>query len=384
MIPRHQEASIRNLMSIYPVVAITGPRQSGKTTLAKYLRPDLPYVSFENLDTRSYAHADPRAFLNNYEQGAIFDEIQRVPEILSYLQEKIDSNRIPGKFIITGSQNFSLAHHISQSLAGRVGTASLLPFSLNEISETSVFDAIFNGGYPMLHAQKVSPLIFYPNYIQTYLERDVRQIQNVENLGTFQTFLKLCAGRVGQLINMSSLAMDAGISPTTAKKWLNLLEASYIIFMLHPYHENFNKRLTKMPKLYFYDTGLACSLLGLEASSQIESHYLKGALFENLIILEILKGRLNRGLPHNLTFWRDKTGHEIDVIAEWGGSIHAMEIKLGSTLQETYLKNLKYFKTLAEGKKTITSYLLYTGTQTGAYLSTKLIPFSLFEDLFEL
>lgn len=297
---------LEKFSKLYPIVGITGPRQSGKTTLAKMLFKHLPYVSLENLDIRLQAHTDPRAFLAQYDNGAIFDEVQHAPELLSYLQGIVDESPAKGRYILTGSQNFSLNHHIAQSLSGRIGMTTLLPLSLSELGmPEDINTAIFEGGYPGLHNLKMYPLDFYPSYIQTYIERDVRQLKNIENFGRFQTFLKLCAGRVGQIINLTSLAQDCGISHTTARQWLNILEASYLIFFLQPFYQNFSKRLIKMPKLYFYDTGLACTLLGLEKATQLQTHYLKGALFENLVILEILKKRLNQGLPPNLYFWRD-------------------------------------------------------------------------------
>ena len=368
---------IQKLSHLYPIVGITGPRQSGKTTLAKLLFPHLPYVSLENFDIRQQAQGDPRAFLEHYKSGAIFDEVQHVPELLSYLQGVVDENPEKGRYVITGSQNFSLSATISQSLPGRIGMVTLLPLSLFELhNEQSVVSQIFRGGYPGLHQLHMEPLDFYPSYLQTYIERDVRQLKGIENLGRFQTFLKLCAGRIGQLVNFSSLAQDAGISHTTARQWLTLLEASYIAFTLQPYHENFNKRLTKMPKLYFYDTGLACTLLGLEKAEQVETHYLKGALFENLMVLEILKGRMNQGLPPHLYFWRDRTGHEVDLIGEWGGRIHAIEMKYGATFQEAYVKNLRYFIELSHqhSQVPLSSYLVYTGTQEGQFLDIALTP----------
>lgn len=366
---------IQKFATLYPVIGITGPRQSGKTTLARLLFPKLPYLSFENLDTRLQAQQDPRAFLTTYRNGALFDEVQHVPELLSYLQQIVDESSECGRYVITGSQNFALNAHITQTLAGRVGMITLLPLSLFELGDNmEPTDAIFKGGYPGLHKLRMNPTDFYPNYIQTYIERDARQIKSIENLGRFQTFLKLCAGRVGQLINFSALAQDAGISHTTAREWLTILEASYIIFTLQPYHQNFNKRLIKMPKLYFYDVGLACTLLGLEKEEQVENHYLKGALFENLVILEILKARINKGLPPNLYFWRNRTGHEVDLIGEWGGVIRAIEIKYGSTFQADYIKNLKYFMDLCKLKAKVASYLVYTGNQTCKHLEIELVP----------
>ncbi|WP_395462978.1 ATP-binding protein [Wolbachia endosymbiont of Cantharis cryptica] len=363
---------LERFSKLYPALGITGPRQSGKTTIAKTLFKYLPYVSLENIDTRFQAQNDPRAFLANYQQGAIFDEVQHVPELLSYLQEIADESPVKGRYVLTGSQNFALSHHVSQSLSGRIGMTTLLPLSLSELGvPININSAIFKGGYPGLHSLNMHPLDFYPSYIQTYIERDVRQLKNIENIGRFQTFLKLCAGRVGQILNLSSLAQDCGISHTTVRQWLNILEASYLIFFLQPFHQNFNKRLIKMPKLYFYDTGLACTLLGLEKESQLETHYLRGALFENLVVLEIFKRRLNQGLPTNLYFWRDRTGHEVDLLAEWGGNIHAIEIKVGSTFQSDFIKNVQYFCELSQIAK---GYLIYTGQQNGSHAKVKLVP----------
>lgn len=373
---------LEKFAQLYPIIGITGPRQSGKTTLARLVFAHLPYVSLENLDIRSQAQADPRAFLQQYSNGAIFDEIQHVPDLLSYLQQIVDESPQKGRYVLTGSQNFTLNAHISQSLSGRIGMTTLLPLSLQEINSPSdiITTHIFKGGYPALRNLNMDPLDFYPSYTQTYIERDVRQLKNIENIGRFQTFLKLCAGRVGQLINFSSLAQDCGISPTTARQWLTILEASYLIFFLQPFHQNFSKRLIKQPKLYFYDTGLACNLLSLEKESQLETHYLKGALYENVVLLELLKGRLNKGLPANLYFWRDRTGHEIDCIAEWGGTIKAIEIKMSSTFNPDFIKNVQYFCGLS---KQAQGYLIYEGTQKGAFLQTQLMPLNNITQLIE-
>lgn len=372
MFQRSIKEVIERLSQFFPVIGITGPRQSGKTTLAKMLFPNLPYVSLEDLDIRLQAKEDTRTFLSKYHNGAIFDEVQHVPELLSYLQGVVDASPQKGRYVITGSQNFALNHNITQSLAGRVGMVTLLPLSLSEIQKTeNPLTSIFKGGYPSLHNLNISSLDFYPYYTQTYIERDVRQLQNIGDLNQFRSFLGLCAGRIGQIVNFSSLAQDCGISHTTARQWLNILEASYIIFFLHPFYKNFNKRLIKMPKLYFYDTGLACNLLGLEQDKQLETHYLKGALYENLVILELLKGRLNLGLLANFYFWRDKTGHEIDCVGEWGGKIKAIEIKFNSTLQKDFIKNLTYF---SKFDPNIENYLVYNGKQDGSFLNTNLTP----------
>ena len=371
---RSIQSTIQRLSHVYPVIAITGPRQSGKTTISKMLFPNLPYVSLENLDTRSIAQNDPRGFLKKYEDGAIFDEVQHAPEILSYLQEIVDSADMKGRYVLTGSQNFALNQHISQSLAGRVSMHTLLPLSLNELKDYSdSISNIFNGGYPALHKLKIHPVDFYPSYIHTYIERDVRQLLNIENLGKFQTFLKLCAGRIGQVINFSSLATDCGISHTTVNKWLSILEASYIIFFLQPFYNNFNKRLIKSPKLYFYDTGVACSLLGLEKQAQLETHYLKGSLYENIVVLEFIKHRLNLGLQPHIYFWRDRTGHEIDLVTEWGVDVRAFEIKSSSTFHPEYTNGLQYLSKIMKVKD---SYLVYDGAQDGLYKNIHLLPIS--------
>jgi hypothetical protein len=374
MYNRFIKGLLERFAQVYPIVGITGPRQSGKTTIARSIFSDLPYVSLENPDTRLWAQADPRAFLERYKEGAIIDEVQHVPEVLSYLQEVVDASNEKGRYVITGSQNFALNSQITQSLSGRVGMATLLPLSLNELGgEHSAYSLIFNGGYPGLHNVNMHPLEFYPSYIQTYIERDVRQIKNIENLGKFQTFLKLCAGRAGQIVNLSSLAQDCGITHPTARQWLTILEASYIVFFLQPFHKNFSKRLIKMPKMYFYDTGIACMLLGLEDVKQVESHYLRGALFENLVIVDILKQRLNKGLPPNLYFWRDRTGHEIDLIGEWGGSIHAVEIKSSLTFQKDFMKNIFYLRSL---EPSIKSYVVYQAEQSGMHTDTQILGLS--------
>lgn len=382
MFKRSIRSIIERFSQIYPVIGITGPRQSGKTTLAQMLFPHFPYINLENFDIRMQAQSDPRAFLARYQQGAIFDEVQHVPVLLSYLQQIVDESPQKGRFIVIYSQNIlenigrpskgteDGLKHISQSLSGRIGMLTLLPLSMDELSfEQNFTSAIFQGGYPGLYQRGMHPQEFFPSYIQTYLERDVRQIKNIEDLSLFQTFIKLCAGRVGQVLNYSSLAQDCGISHTTVYKWLTVLEASYIIFLLQPYHKNFSKRLVKNPKLYFYDTGLACSLLGLEEDKQLETHYLKGNLYENLIILEVLKARLNKGLIPNLYFWRDLSGHEVDLVAEWGGSIKAIEIKAGATLQPNFVKNVTYFCSISSDSK---GYVLYPG-EDGFYADTTLL-----------
>lgn len=349
MYNRSMTSLLKRLAEIYPVVGITGPRQAGKTTLARNVFSHLPYVSLENSDNRLQAKNDTKFFLEKYPNGAIFDEIQHVPEILSYLQQIVDETSEKGKYVVIGSQNFTLINNIAQSLPGRIGIATLLPMSMEELgSQHKIDEYIFKGGYPGLHQLNMSTEEFYPFYIDTYVKRDIRQMLNINNLDAFEKFISLCAGRIGQVINYNSLARDAGISHTTAREWLNILKASFIVFTLSPYHNNFNKRVTKMPKLYFYDTGLACSLLRLEKIEQVQNHYLRGGLFENLVMLEVMKYRMNKGKLANIYFWRDKQDREIDLICDWGNKIRAIEIKSGITISSDYTKHFKYFSALSD------------------------------------
>ncbi|MEI7580874.1 MAG: ATP-binding protein [bacterium] len=372
---------ITRYAEIYPAVAINGPRQSGKTTLAKTAFPHLPYVSLEELDVRIRAEHDPRKFLSAYPDGAIFDEIQLVPHLLSYLQGVIDTSNTTGRFVITGSQNFALNEKITQSLAGRVGQVTLLPLSYSELATAiNPLDLIVKGGYPRLHLKNMLPHEFYPHYIQSYIERDVRQIKNIENLSTFKLFTALCAGRVGQVLNLNTLAEDCSITQPTARQWLTILEASYIVFTLRPYHKNFNKRLTKSPKLYFYDTGVAASLLGIKTPEELNTHYARGALFENLIILEVLKNRLNRGHEPRMYFWREGTteggGKEIDLIDEWNGATNLFEIKSSHTFHP---KDAKTLETLAPLFSNSKSAIVYGGPQQGVFGDTTLLSLNTLE-----
>ncbi len=379
MLKRSMSSVFERLSKIFPIIGITGPRQSGKSTLAKLYFPHLPYLTLEDLDVREQALSDPRKFFIQYKDGVILDEVQNAPELLSYLQGVVDASPAKGRFVLTGSQNFALTESITQSLAGRIGMTTLLPLSLSELNmPPDTLKNIFYGGYPALYSTGAHPLDFYPSYVQTYIERDIRQLKLIGDLGLFKTFIKLCAGRVGQVINYTSLAQDCGISHTTARQWLTILEASYLVFTMRPFYKNFSKRLIKMPKLYFYDTGVVCSLLGLETEAQVETHYLKGALYENLVILEVLKGRLNRGLPVDLYFWRDRTGREIDLIVEWGGVTRALEIKSGMTFRKDFTDNVQYFCDL---DSTARGYVIYEGTRTGTFGNTAMIPFSEIEKL---
>ncbi|MBK5209051.1 MAG: ATP-binding protein [Flavobacteriaceae bacterium] len=360
MIQREAENTIRALANQFKAVAVVGPRQSGKTTLVRLIFKNKEYVNFENPDVRLYALEDPRGFLANYPNGAVLDEAQRVPELFSYLQQILDESTTNGMFIITGSNNFLLQENISQSLAGRVGYLNLLPLTLNEINdkESSISQHIFKGCYPSLYNNAIDPTHWYPNYIRTYIERDVRLIKNITNLVMFERFIKLCAGRIGQLLNMNSLAVEVGVDTKTIGAWIGVLETSFVLFRLQPHHKNFNKRVVKMPKLYFYDTGLASALLGIQNSNQIDLHPFKGALFENMIIVDLLKTRFNKAKTNNLYFWRDNTGNEIDLLIDNGLEMIPIEIKSGQTITNDYFKGLLYWNKLT---KTEGGYIIYGG-----------------------
>lgn len=347
MIPRRIAPELRKAAGSYPIVSIVGPRQSGKTTLARALFPNKPYVSLESPDTRSYALEDPRGFLADHASGAVFDEVQRTPELLSYLQGMVDEDPTPGRFILTGSQHFLMMRDVSQSLAGRTAILTLLPLSLPEIEpehgRLSVNSLLQRGFYPRLYNQPIEPYSMLRDYFQTYVERDVRSLLRVQDLHTFETFVRLCAGRVGQLLNLTSLANDAGVSPTTARDWISLLETSFVVFRMNPYHSNISKRLIKSPKLYFYDVGLAAYLCGIEEERHLETHPLRGQFFENLVVADLLKRRFNSGRDNRLCFYRDSTGNEVDLLYPIGPNFLPIEIKAGRTISAEHFKGLKKF-----------------------------------------
>lgn len=361
MIKRDIGKEFKSLLKQYPIVALIGPRQSGKTTFVKTHCVKKPYVNLEDFENREFAMRDPKGFLAQFPDGAVIDEVQRVPDILSYLQVIVDETKKNGQFILTGSQNFLLMESISQSLAGRVAILKLLPLSLSEVEPVGdLSKVLFTGMYPKLYDDKdIDVARYYSNYIQTYIERDVRTLRNIVNLNDFRRFLTLCAARTGQLLNISSLASDAGINVETAKSWLSVLEASFILFLLRPHHKNLGKRVVKMPKIYFYDTGLLCSLLDIESPKQVDSHYLRGGIFESFVIVELLKKRYNRGLKSNLYFWRDKHGHEVDVLMDYADLIKAIEIKSGATITEDYFRGVKYYNNLSDAETDM--YIIYGG-----------------------
>ncbi len=346
-----------------PVITLTGPRQSGKTTLVRAIFAEHTYTNLEYPDTREYATTDPRGFLRSA-PCMIIDEVQHVPHLTSYMQGMVDEDQRPAQFVLTGSQNFSLAQSVSQSLAGRSAIFHLLPLSIGELRDSGYaaddyLPWLYRGFYPRLYDQHLAPAAWLPDYIQNYLERDVRQITQVQDLTTFQIFLKLCAGRTGQLLNMTSLANEVGVDVKTIKSWVSVLEASYVVFLLRPHYKNYNKRVVKTPKLYFYDTGLACSLLGIHNEEQLSSHYLKVELFESFIIAELQKQQFNRGQRPTDYFWRDNTGHEVDFLSERSGSITIAEIKSGKTIRPDFFQGLDFYKRIATSE--VSSYLIYGG-----------------------
>ena len=385
MIDRQLTSKLEQLARQYPIITLTGPRQSGKSTLVQAIFPDLPYVLLEDPDIRILAQTDPRGFLANYADGAIFDEVQRVPDLFAYLQGIVDRQKASRPFILTGSQNFLLLEKINQSLAGRTAVLRLLPLSYPERKAAGLLpdtlnDLLFQGGYPRLVTNQLEPSDFFPSYIQTYLERDVRTLLNVSDLSAFTRFLRLCAGRIGSPLNLSSLASDCGVAVNTAKAWLSVLEASYVVYLLPPYHENFTKRLVKSPKLFFYDTGLVCSLLGLRRADLVESFYMRGSLFENLVVSEVLKHYYNRGQTAPCYYWQDKTGREVGLLIETDKGLLPLEVKAGMTLNTGYFDQLTYWNKLS-GNSPANSYVLYGGSLKQSTSFGTFIPLSELESI---
>jgi hypothetical protein len=369
MIPRQATQTALRLAKGFPIVAITGPRQSGKTTLARTTFPGLPYVSLEDPDTREFALADPRGFLARFSRGAVLDEAQRCPALFSYLQGIVDENPVMGRFVLTGSQQSGMLSSITQSLAGRVGLVQLLPLSLRELRDAGLLpetlDALlWRGGYPPIHDRALAPADWLANYVATYLERDVRQLLAVKDLGLFQRFVKLCAARTGQILNLSALGADCGIAHVTAREWLGVLEASYLVTLLRPYHRNFGKRLVKSPKLYFLDTALAAYLLGIRDASSLGIHAQRGALFETLVVSELIKARFNAGRAADIHFWRDSTGHEVDVLFEDdAGKLQAVEVKSGATFAGDWVDAIGRWQRFA-GDEAGTPWIVYGGDES--------------------
>jgi predicted AAA+ superfamily ATPase len=336
-------------LSKYPVLALTGPRQSGKTTFLRTQFPNYTYINLENVDHRNYAINDPNGFLAEYGAYVVLDEVQRVPDLFSYIQAKVDDDRIMGQYILSGSQNFHLMRNISQSLAGRVALFKLLPFDLHEMQIAGWLDSDYavnlqRGFYPALYDRDIPSKVFYANYIQTYVERDLSELLQVKDLRQFRNFISLCAARAGQLLNLNSLANECGISQPTAKSWLSVLETSYIIYRLQPYHSNMNKRITKSAKLYFYDTGLLCFLLKIRDASSLKISPYKGNLFENFVVNEYVKQNYHQHLLLDFWFWRDAVGHEVDLIWQQSEKLNLVEIKASETIMPAMFKGLRYFE----------------------------------------
>lgn len=383
MYKRNLQTNLLSVLSRYPIVTLTGPRQSGKSTLAKMALPEYTYVSLENPDHRNFALTDPRGFLDRYSSRVILDEAQRAPDLFSYLQERVDNHPQPGQYLLSGSQNFLLTERITQSLAGRCAVRFLLPFSYAELQRREAVnplddenirpprssaaptleELLFTGGYPRIYDQKLPPQEWLADYFHTYLERDVRQLVHIGDLETFGRFVRLCAGRCGQLLNMTSLANDAGISTDTVRRWLSVLQASFIIHLLRPHHRNFNKRLVRSPRLYFLDTGLLCYLLGIRRREDLQPHAQRGAIFESWIISETLKACYHQGREADMYFWRDSTGHEVDMVLERPGTLYPVEIKSAQTFHPDFLAGLKYWGKLT-GRAQACGSLIYGGSES--------------------
>ena len=384
MIKRTLESTLRRTARQYPVITLTGPRQSGKTTLVRKAFARHDYVSLEDPDQRGFAAEDPRGFLSQFSGPVILDEVQRAPDLFSYVQTSVDQDDSPGRFILSGSQNFLLLKSVSQSLAGRCAILHLLPFSLNELEGrqpikissigrglprrrsaggADVMETLFQGFYPRIHDKGLDPQRWLRDYYQTYVERDVREIVNVDDIETFGRFVRLCAGRNGQLLNLSSLANDCGITHTTAKRWLSVLEASFLVFLLRPHHRNFSKRLIKTPKLYFLDSGLLCYLLRIRAPEDLRLHSSRGSIFEGFVVAELLKNYLNAGQEPDLYFWRDSAGHEIDVLIERGEELMPVEIKSGQTVASDFFTGIRFWRNLVDDEHAPAA-LVYAGDRS--------------------
>lgn len=366
IIKREIEPKILEALEKFPIVAVMGPRQSGKTTLCQMVKPGFTYVNLEDISIREFAQNDPKGFLDTYKKGVIIDEIQYVPDLFSYLQVYSDKSQINGEYLITGSQHFLMSEKISQSLAGRVALFNLLPFSITELKKGNyIFESweeyLLFGSYPRKWTNDIDAFDFYESYIRTYVERDVRMLKNIMNLDIFQKFIKLIAGRTGQLFNQNSLGNELGVDNKTVNSWMTLLEASFIAFRLPPYHNNFNKRIIKTPKVYFYDTGLLAYLLGVRNAQDLEIHFAKGQLFENFILIEKLKQTWNNKTHEKYYFWRDSSGNEVDILIERGLKLTAVEIKSAKTIHPNFFKTLKYFKKI---NPSVLSYLVYGGIET--------------------
>lgn len=368
MIPRLATSTLTRLAKGFPVIALTGPRQSGKTTLAKHVFPNKTYVSLENPEELEFAQKDPKRFLARFKEGAILDEVQRCPSLLSWLQGLVDERSRMGDFVLTGSSQFELVAGITQSLAGRVGRVELLPLSIQELAQAHQLPSQLNtcllqGGYPSIYDRQVSPQDWFSNYIATYIERDVRQLIAVRDLTQFQRFVKMCAARSGQILNLAALGADCGLSASTAREWLSVLEASYLVTRIQPHYQNFGKRLVKTPKLYFLDVGLMAWLIGIRDTVTLDTHVSRGALFETFVVSELIKRQYNQGQNADLYFWRDSAGNEIDLLLDTPQGLQAIEIKSGSTFASDWIKGFKVWKRNTQ-VNTLIPRIIYGGTDS--------------------
>lgn len=383
---RELNQELLNMANVYPVVTLLGPRQSGKTTLVRHLFSTMPYVSLENPDEFEFASADPKAFLAKYSYGVILDEIQRLPILLSFIQGIVDEKKVNGQYILTGSHQHLLHQSITQSLAGRTAVLKLFPFSLSELPEREqkldLSYYLFNGMYPRVVSDKVPANKFYRDYLQTYIERDVRQMINLKDLSLFQRFIKLCASRVGQLYNASAMSNALGVSSPTIENWLSILEASFIVFRLQPYFENFGKRIIKSPKLYFSDVGLATYCLDINEQKQLERDPLRGNLVENFVISEIIKYQVHKGIEPSAYFYRDSNQKEVDLILKSGSQLIPIEIKSSTTFNRSFLKGLDYLKSISD-EKVDNGYLIYAGEQSQSIKEWQVINFHNIKKIFD-
>jgi len=384
LLKRELSDSITQRIKGFPVITITGPRQSGKTTFAKMNFPDYQYVSLESFDNRDHAANDPRDFIKQYSNKTIIDEFQRVPELTSYLQEHIDEINKPGMYILTGSNQFEYLRSVTQSLAGRTVILKLLPFNYSELyplnnENQNIYDIIVKGWYPRIFDQNLDYNEFYRSYFETYIQRDIRDVLQVKNLNDFRKFTQLCAGRTGQIINFSNLANEIGVSYHTIKGWLSILQASFIVELLQPYYQNYKKRIIKSSKMYFIDTGLACNLIGINSYDQLRVHPLRGELFETYVFSELLKSKYNKGTNNNFFYFRDSNNNEIDFLVESGYGLIPIEVKLNSTPRKIHLKNIEYFNDLA--KNVYRNYLIYNGSDNLNRFNCNIVGFNNIGDM---
>ena len=373
MLARKSAPILLQFAKQYPIITLTGPRQSGKTTLAQMCFPDKPYLSLEDPDTRRLALDDPRSFLERYPNGAIIDEVQQAPDLFSYIQTYSDKAKTEGRYILTGSQQFGMMERLTQSLAGRTALSCLLPLSVSETKQhLDLNQTLFTGGFPRIYDKTLNPTDAMRFYVQTYLERDVRTLINIKDMRSFELFLGIIAGRSGQLANTESIANDCGITHNTVKSWLSILEASYIIKLVAPYHSNQNKRLIKMPKIFFLDTGLLCYLLGIFSPDQLTSHPLRGSIFETFVFTELYKTLAHQNLPYSLFFYRDYQGHEVDFLIDCGSVLKLIEVKASSTYNTDQLKGIRYLSSLLSSQ-TLQSYVVYAGAESFNHLGSRFL-----------